>query len=215
MLSTPSKTQWIDISLPLKPGMVHWPGDPPFEIQRVHNMGKGDGVNLSRIIMGTHSGTHIDAPIHFIANGKSVDLMPLEAAVGPARVIEISDGQSIKPDEIRKHRIRQGERILFKTSNSAYLWNTNDFTEDFVFISDEAASYLAERKLTLVGVDYLSVGRFKGGSGIHKALLQEGVWIIEGLNLSQVPQGKYDLICLPLRMVDADGAPCRAIVRPR
>jgi arylformamidase len=215
MLSTSSKTQWIDISLPLKPGMVHWPGDPPFEIQRVHDMGKGDGANLSRIVMGTHAGTHIDAPSHFISNGKGADHMPLEAAVGPARIIEIFDQESVELDEIRKHRIKQGERILFKTRNSAHPWDNDDFTEDFVFISEEAASYLAERKLRLIGVDYLSVGRFKSGGVTHRALLEAGVWIIEGLDLSRVPPGKYDLICLPLRIVGGDGAPCRAIVRPR
>lgn len=215
MFSTPSKTHWIDISLSLRMGMVNWPGDPPFEIQRVHDMGKGDTANLSRIIMGTHSGTHIDAPSHFIPNGKGVDLMPLEVATGPARIIEIYDGQSIKPDELRNHEIRKGERILFKTRNSSHPLDTDNFREDFVFISEEAAGYLAERKLRLVGVDCLSVGRFKGGGRTHRALLEAGVWIIEGLDLSRVPPGKYDLICLPLRIVDGDGAPCRAIVRPK
>jgi arylformamidase len=135
--------------------------------------------------------------------------------VGRARVIEILDTESIKREELLQHRIRRGECILFQTSNSSYVWQTDDFIEDFVFISDDAALFLAERGVRLVGVDYLSVGSFKrGGSYVHRTLLSGGVWIIEGLNLSGVKQGKYDLICLPLKLDDCDGAPARAILRP-
>jgi arylformamidase len=210
-----SKPRWIDISVPLRNGMVHWPSDPPFEIQRIRDIGKGDTANLSRILMGAHSGTHIDAPLHFVPNGKGIDNMPLEATVGRARVIAISDKESIKPEEIDRHRIRRGERILFKTENSSHVWNTDAFIDDFVFLSKEAASILAERMVRLVGVDYLSVGAFKGDGGeTHRILLEAGIWVIEGLDLSQVKPGKYDLICLPLKLVGGDGAPARAILRP-
>jgi arylformamidase len=195
--------------------MVHWPGDPPVAIERIKDMEHGDTANLSVISMGAHSGTHVDAPVHFIRQGIGVDRMPLDTMVGRARVVEIKDTESIKPDELLRHRIRRGERILFKTRNSPRVWQTDEFIEDFVFISDDAARFLVERGVRMVGVDYLSVGSFKhGGSYVHKTLLGGGVWVIEGLDLSHVNSGKYDLICLPLRLVQGDGAPARAIVRP-
>lgn len=207
--------RWIDISVPLRNAMVHWPGDPPVNIKRVKDIQHGDTANLSMISMGAHSGTHIDAPLHFTQQGEGVDKMPLDTAVGRARVIEIRDSESIKPEELLQHRIRRAERILFKTRNSSGVWQTNKFVEDFVFISDEAARFLTKRGVRLVGVDYLSVGGFKqGGSYVHETLLGAGIWIIEGLDLSRVSPGKYDLICLPLKLDQADGAPARAILRP-
>ncbi len=210
-----TRSQWIDISVPLRDAMVHWPGDPPVTIKLVKDMEHGDTANLSVISMGAHSGTHIDAPIHFIHHGTGINEMPLDTTIGRARVIELKDTESIKPDELLQHRIRRGERILFKTRNSSHVWQKDEFVEDFVFISDDAARFLAERGVLLVGVDYLSVGSFKhGGSYVHKTLLSSGVWIIEGLDLSRVISGKHDLICLPLRLAQGDGAPARAILRP-
>jgi arylformamidase len=157
----------------------------------------------------------MDAPLHFIRQGMGIDKMPLDTTVGRARVIEIQDTESIKPEELIHHRIRRGERILFKTRNSSRGWQTHTFIEDFVYISKEAAHFLAERKVRVVGVDYLSVGGFKrDGMETHRALLEGGVWIIEGLDLSSVKPGKYDLICLPLKIEQGDGAPARAILRP-
>ena len=210
-----TRAEWIDISVPLRNAMVHWPGDPPVAIERIKDMEHGDTANLSVLSMGAHSGTHVDAPVHFIRQGIGVDRMPLDTMVGRARVVEIKDTESIKPDELLRHRIRRGERILFKTRNSPRVWQTDEFIEDFVFISDGAARFLVERGVRMVGVDYLSVGSFKHGGGyVHKTLLGGGVWVIEGLDLSHVNSGKYDLICLPLRLVKGDGAPARAIVRP-
>ena len=210
-----TRSQWIDISVPLRNAMVHWPGDPSVTIKRIKDMEHGDTANLSEISMGAHSGTHVDAPLHFIQQGQGVDKMPLDIMVGRARVIEILDTESIKSEELLRHRILCGERILFKTTNSSHVWHTDEFIEDFVFISDDAALFLAERGVRLVGVDYLSVGSFnRGGSYVHRTLLSGGVWIIEGLNLLGVKQGKYDLICLPLKLGDSDGAPARAILRP-
>ena len=194
--------------------MVHWPGDPSVTIKRVKDMEHGDAANLSEISMGVHSGTHVDAPLHFICQGQGVDKMPLDTMVGRARVIEILDTESIKLEDLLQHRIRRGERILFKTLNSSYVWRTEEFIEDFVFIADDAALFLAERGVRLVGIDYLSVGSFNCGDYAHRTLLSGGVWIIEGLNLLGVKQGKYDLICLPLKLGDGDGAPARAILRP-
>ncbi|MDP3879044.1 MAG: cyclase family protein [Dehalococcoidales bacterium] len=210
-----TKSSWIDISVSLRDGMVHWPGDPAVNISRVKDMARGDTANLSAISMGAHSGTHVDAPFHFINGGKGVDELPLETLVGRARVIEIRDAESIRPDELEEHSIRRGERILFKTRNSSHVWQRKEFVEDFVFISDDAAKRLVERGVRAVGVDYLSVGGYKqGGSDVHRILLSGGVWIIEGLDLSAVAPGGYYLTCLPLRLVGADGAPARAILRP-
>ena len=207
-------SDWIDISVPVRSGMVHWPGDPEFHIERALDMEKGDPCTVSRVSMGVHTGTHMDAPLHFIPAGVSIDKMPLTATIGPARVIHVFDGESIKPGELERHRIEKGERILFRTSNSDRGWKTDAFLEDFVYISHEAARYLADCEISSVGVDYLSVGGYtKDGPETHQALLGAGIWVIEGLNLSGIDPGAYELICLPLRLVGAEGSPARAIVR--
>lgn len=206
---------WIDVSVPLRTGMVHWPDNPPVTIDRMLNIEHGDVANVSMLSMGAHTGTHMDAPIHFFPTGKGIDTMPLTAAIGQARVIEIRDPESIKPEELRAYSIQRAERILFKTRNSARCWQTNDFVKDFVYISQEAARYLAAQQVQTIGVDYLSVGGFfKDGVETHHALLGAGIWIIEGLNLSNVQPGLVELICLPLKMEGSDGAPARAILRP-
>ena len=194
--------------------MVHWPGDPPFHIERATDKDKGDVATVSKMSLGVHTGTHMDAPLHFIRNARSIDTMPLDATVGPARVIPISDKKSIKQEELRTHSIAAGERLLFKTSNSTNSWNSDQFDQNFVFISKDAAQYLAEVGVRTVGVDYLSVGGFReDGPETHEALLNAGIWIIEGLNLAAVEPGHYELVCLPLRLMGAEGAPARAILR--
>ena len=209
-------SDWIDISVPLRTGMVHWPGDPPVNFKRVQSLVEGDESNLTEIDMGAHTGTHIDAPFHFVRNTATIDQMPPDVTVGPARVIQIEDSKSIQADELKQHNIEAGERLLFKTKNSDRCWKSEAFVEDFVYLSLEAASFLAHSKVKLVGVDYLSVGGFKAdGAGIHKALLQQDVWILEGLNLSKVLPGLYELVCLPLKIVAGDGAPARAILKTR
>ena len=205
---------WIDVSVPLRTGMVHWPDNPPVSIERMLDIERGDVATVSKLSMGAHTGTHMDAPIHFSRAGKGIDSMPLSATIGRARVIEIGDPQSIKPEELRPYQIQRDERILFKTRNSARCWQTNDFVEDFVYISQEAARYLAAQQVQTVGIDYLSVGGFfKDGVETHHALLEAGIWIIEGLNLSNVSPGIVELICLPLKIEGGDGAPARAILR--
>jgi arylformamidase len=205
---------WIDISVGLRSGMVHWPDDPPIEVEFVKQISKGDVDNLSRLSMSVHSATHMDAPLHFIEHGSSIDMMPLSATIGRARVIEIKDTESIKPAELEPHNIQKGERILFKTINSTNYWSSDTFVKDFVYISKEAAQYLADRQIQMVGVDYLSVGGFyKDGPATHHALLGADIWIIEGLNLSQVQPGEYELICLPIKLIGREGAPARAVLR--
>ena len=206
---------WIDISVNLKGGMVHWPGDPEVKIEKKLDIDRGDICNVSVLSMGSHTGTHMDAPRHFVKDGKSIDEMPFEAAIGRARVIAIRDPESIKTKELERHGIRAGERLLFKTRNSPRCWKTDVFVEDFVYISEEAADYLAQKRVRTVGIDYLSVGGYKAdGARIHLALLRAGVWLIEGLNLTGVKPGAYELVCLPLKSFSGDGAPARAVIRP-
>ena len=205
---------WIDVSVPLRSGMVHWPDNPPVSIERMLDIERGDVANVSKLSMGAHTGTHMDAPLHFFRTGKGLDTMPLTATIGRARVIEIRDPESIKLEELRPYQIQRRERVLFKTRNSTRCWHTDDFVEDFVYISQEAARYLAVQQIQTVGVDYLSVGGFfKDGVETHYALLEAGIWIIEGLNLSNVAPGIVELICLPLKIEGSDGAPSRAILR--
>ena len=205
---------WIDISVPIHTGMVHWPDNPPVLVEYMLHIERGDISTVSTLSMGSHTGTHMDGPSHFLLEGKGLHEMPLDAAIGRARVIEIRDPESIKPGELQPHNIRQGERLLFKTLNSTRYWKTDTFVEDFVYLSQEAARYLASIGVQTVGIDYLSIGGFKkDGLETHVALLEAGIWIIEGLDLSQVEPGTYELICLPLKIADSDGAPARAILR--
>lgn len=206
--------RWIDISVPLRDYMVHWPEDPPVRIQKIKDVERGDSHTLSTISMGSHTGTHIDAPAHFLKGGRTVDRIPLNLFSGKARVLEIKDAGSIKVAELAQFNVKRGERLLLKTSNSK-LWQSSKFNENFVYISPGAAEYLAECRIELVGVDYLSVGGYKAdGISQHKALLGAGVCVLEGLDLSKVFAGNYHLLCLPLRIENGDGSPARAIIRP-
>lgn len=207
-------SDWIDVSIPLRNGMVHWPGDRPYERKSNMQISQGDVANLSEIAGSAHTGTHMDAPLHFIEHGASIDTMPVSVTVGRARVIGIQDGEMIRVAEVEPHEIVKGERILFKTSNSTRLWNTDTFQENYVYIPPETAEYLAQVQVQLVGVDYLSVGGFHSGNPeTHRTLLAAGIWIIEGLNLEHVEPGEYELVCLPLKLVGSEGAPARAILR--
>lgn len=208
-------SRWIDVSVTLRTGMVNWPGDPLVRISHAQEIERGDPSMVSLLEMGAHTGTHMDAPAHFIRGGIGIDNMPLDAAIGMARVVPIYDRKSVTIEELAQHTIRRGERLLFKTRNSDRCWDTDSFVEDFVYLSAAAARYLAERRVRLVGVDYLSVGGFRAdGVETHQALLNAGIWIIEGLNLKQVRPGRVQLICLPLKIAGGDGAPARAFVRP-
>jgi arylformamidase len=205
---------WLDISVPIHPELPHWPGDPDVRITWPVSMEKGDTYNLSVLELGSHTGTHMDAPLHFLPNAKTLDKMPLDATVGLARVIEIGDPVSIKPNELQRHRLRRGERILFKTRNSKVSWKKRAFDPHFVFLSPEGAEYLARRRVRTVGIDYLSIGAFQGENlKTHQILLRAGIWIVEGLDLAQAKPGRYDLVCLPLKVSGSEGAPARAILK--
>jgi arylformamidase len=192
----------FDVSVPLREGMVTYPGDPEVHLERAASIAGGDVVNLTRIDFGLHSGTHVDAPVHFIEGGAGVDAVPLEALVGPCEVVE---APSLAPEFVAA--APRAERLLFKTPNSE-LWARDDFAEDFARLDGAGARLLVERGTRLVGVDYLSVGDEEA----HHVLLAAGVVPVEGLDLRAVEQGAYELVCLPLRVAGADGAPARAIL---
>jgi arylformamidase len=214
MIKEQISSRWIDISVLIGNDIVHWPGDPPFEKTMVAEIQKGNNANLSKLTLGAHTGTHVDAPRHFVNEGIDVSMISIEVFVGAARVIEILDRKIISVQELKQHKIRRNERLLFKTRNSSYAWKTDHFVEDFVALSLEAAEYLVQQGVKMIGVDYLSVGPYHGNGGdIHRQLLSAQVGIIEGLNLSAVNPGRYYLVCLPLKIKDGDGAPARAMIR--
>jgi arylformamidase len=209
-------SEWIDITVTIRNGMPYWPDNPPPRVERVMDMMRGDEATVSTLVVGSHTGTHMDAPLHFIQGGKGLDEMPLSATMGEALVIEIRDREMITVSELGKYPIASGDRVLFKTPNSAHGWPDRDFMEQFVYLSTDAARWLVARGVQTIGVDYLSIGGYqKNGPEVHRVLLQAGVWIIEGLDLSRVQAGPYDLICLPLKFHRSDGAPARAVVRAR
>ncbi len=203
-----------DISVPIREKMPTWPSDPGVKIRLAMSMARGDGVNVSALAMGAHTGTHFDAPFHFVQSGKTVDQLDPEALIGSCRVFEIPTEDEIDVTHLRGLPLKGVTRALFKTANSK-LWATrDDFYEDFVYLTPMAAKFLVSMGIKLVGVDYLSVeGYHAQGAPAHLALLGAGVIILEGLNLADVPAGDYELIALPLKIAGADGAPARAILR--
>jgi len=205
----------IDISMPLEHGMVRWPGDPEVTIDLLASIEKGSVCNVTRMALSAHTGTHMDAPRHFIEHGVTMEAMPLDATIGPCRVIAIDDPVCVRAAELEPHDLQAGERVLLKTQNSARGYGHRHFHEDFVYVSNDAAKHLAARGVRTVGVDYISIGGYhKDLVRTHLTVLGAGIWVIEGLDLSAVEPGTYELICLPLRMIGADGAPARAVLRP-
>jgi arylformamidase len=209
---------WYDISVPLKQGMSHFPSDPvPPKIYRYHDRELGARVTMSMLEIISHTGTHIDTPLHFISGGSTVSDMPLDATIGPCRVIEIKDREKIKVPELEKHNIKKGERLLFKTRNSPTVYTSEKFVEDYVYLDGDAAEYLAARGIILFGLDNITIGHFKEPDNLnrtHRTLLAAGIYILEDCALAEVPPGEYELLCLPLLMWQGDAGPCRAILRP-
>jgi arylformamidase len=203
-----------DISLPISPELPVWPGDPSVVLERFARIEDGETANVSRIAMGVHTGTHVDAPYHFLADGSKVEHMQLKILIGRAYVVHLPEADVITAEVLQAADIPpRTRRLLFKTRNSNH-WsnNTAGFQKDFVALSADGANYLVERGVRLVGVDYLSVAPFDAAVPTHQILLRSEVIIVEGLNLSQVAQGRYTLYCLPLFLKGAEGAPARAIL---
>jgi arylformamidase len=193
----------IDISIPIQSGMVTYPGDPEVRLERVESIADGESANISKLDFGVHTGTHVDAPVHFIDGAAGADQLPLEVLNGPCEVVTVE-----KLDARAAESVRGGvERVLFRTPNSE-LWARDSFPDRFERFDGAAAEVLVERGVRLVGVDYLSVGDHDA----HRVLLAAGVVALEGLDLRGVEAGPYELRCLPLRLVGADGAPARAVL---
>ena len=208
-----------DISVAISAGTPVYPGDPGVEIVSHASLERGDPASVTLLRLGAHTGTHVDAPAHFIRGAQTVSELPLEALVGRARVVEVPAGVTAIDEAHVKTLVPDGtQRVLFKTRNSAF-WAAGGggaFREDFTYVTPDAARALAARGLRLVGIDYLSIEKFKSDDfAAHVALLSRGVVIVEGLNLGDVPAGEYELACLPLKIAggDGDGAPARAVLR--
>lgn len=204
-----------DVSLTIRPGMVVWPGDPKVEIFRQDKIEEGANANVSFMGIGVHTGTHVDAPYHFLQDGKAVDTLPLDVLVGKVLVVELDDTiNEINREVVEPLRHTHGiERILFKTRNSRYWLESGDeFHEDFIGISADGAQSLVEIGIRLVGIDYLSIAPFKKSRPTHEILLKANMVVIEGLDLSGILPGEYTLYCLPLKLLNSDGAPARVIL---
>ena len=202
-----------DVTLPIYTGMIKYPGDARATITRRRSIRSGDNVNMSNLELSSHTGTHIDAPLHFEENGASIDEIPLDALIGPAKLIDLEGIETVDENHLRDADIEGHSRVLIRTSNSALL-NKPEFTDDYVSMTTAAARYLVEHGIKLLGIDYLSVEKLKSSDwGVHHALLGNGVVVIEGLDLRAPPPGEYELICLPLPLRGCDGSPARAVLR--
>ena len=203
----------LDVTVPLRAGMPVYPGNPEFELHPVKRIADGGSSNNSRLVLGTHTGTHLDAPKHFFDDGAGIDDLALNLLLGRTRVVEVNKRGGIGADDLEAAGLREDIRVLFKTPNSR-LWNADGFREDYTHLTESGARYLVDQGVKVVGIDYLSVEQFKKvGAPAHRALLSHGVVIIEGLNLSEAEPGMYEMYCLPLRIVGADGAPARVILK--
>ena len=207
-----------DVTVPVSNELPTWPSDPGVEITDWRSFSTGDGVNVSMLNLGAHTGTHVDAPAHFIEGAAKVESLPLDALIGDAVVIELPEGAGvIDEDFVQRHYVPGTERVLFKTRNSAF-WREAEpqFHTDFTYLDLPAAEWLVEQGIKLVGIDYLSIEKYASEKHeTHLALLSRGVVILEGLNLTGIAPGKYEVICLPLRLRShhGDGAPARVVLR--
>src|SRR5262245_31147604 len=195
--------------------MLDYPGDPRVAVNQTTHVDRGRPATVSHLSLGVHTGTHVDAPVHFIGGATGVDEFSIDAMIGPARVIEILDKEVCTAQDLAAYDIRAGERLLLRTNNSNRCWNADAFVEDYAHLDTSAARMLAERRVRMVGIDYFSIGRGNEGPEVHRILLGAGVVILEGLDLSRVDAGFYDVVCLPLKILGGDGAPARVAVRRR
>jgi len=201
-----------DISLKLAGDTVRWVTAPPFELEERRRMSKGDPNNSSALNMSVHSGTHIDAPFHFVADGPTIDQLALDRFIGPALVFDVEAERYITKEHVASMPLDGVTRVLFKTRNSELL-HRREYEPDFAAFSVAAAESLVEQGVDLVGLDYLSVAHADEQVPVHRAFLDHGVVLLEGIDLSEVAAGRYELMCLPIPIGDSDGAPCRAVLR--
>ncbi len=208
-----TKRKLYDVSLTINAGMLVWPGDPPVTVDTVKAIAHGDSSNVSLLHIGTHTATHVDAPRHFIPDAPGIDSLQPELLVGPARLFQLTEVQRIDRNLLEALDFNGITRLLLGTRNSALL-KQGEFSRDYTSMTADAASYLVDSGVKLVGIDYLSVEEYqKEGRPTHHILLGAGIAIIEGLDLTGVPPGDYELLCLPLKLKDGDGAPARVFLR--
>lgn len=202
-----------DISVPIRDRGFVYPGNPEIRIAAQQSISRGAGANVSALSFGSHSGTHVDAARHFFDNGQTVDEISLDVLTGPAVLLAFDDQvMSIGAADLEKHDIGTHTRVLLRTRNSALLTRP-DFVRNYTYLAPDGAAWLASRGVMLVGVDYLSIEQFRSGHHrTHRTLLEQGIVIVEALDLSVPPPGEYELVCLPLRLEGLDGAPARAIL---
>jgi arylformamidase len=196
-----------DVTRPVSPSLPVWPGDPPLVLERVASMERGDRLNLSHMASSVHIGTHVDAPLHFVAGAADVSSLALDVLIGPVRLVELPDADVITAESLSHVDLDGVKRLLFKTRNGQL--RQDEFDTGFVALTLDAAQWVIEHGVQLVGVDYLSVEPFGGDGSVHRALLGAGVVVVEGLDLRDVPPGDYVLACLALKLVGSDGAPAR------
>lgn len=203
-----------DITVPLHTGLAVYPGNPEVRVDPQQEIAKGGSSNVSTLTCGTHSGTHVDAPRHIVEGAAGIDAIPLDVFMGPALLVEFDDEvRAIDAAMLRAAGVAGHERVLFKTRNSPLLRAGAPFERDYTYVAPDAAAYLVEIGVKLVGVDYLSIEQFHSGHHMtHKTLLHAGVVIVEALDLTDPPAGEYELCCLPLRIANGDGAPARAVL---
>lgn len=205
----------FDISLTIAEDLPVWPGDPKIELKKISKIEDGEEANVTHISACVHIGTHVDAPDHFLGNGQTVENLPLDLLVGAAFVAEILVDGQVSAVDLQSVTIPEGtKRLLIKTANSQ-LWaeSAKEFKSDFIALEADAAAYLVSQGVEVVGVDYLSVAPFSDPAPTHRILLEAGVLVIEGLNLSGIEPGKYTLLCLPLKISGSDGAPARVLLQ--
>ena len=207
-----SSEPWSDVTVPIRGGMLHWPGNPEVAVAQTQHLRRGDLATVTALSLGVHTGTHIDAPSHFILDAKGIEAFELEHFIGLARVLDMDELGRIRPGDLESRDIRSGERILFKTRNSRF-WKDGEFRADYTCLTPEAARWLVERGVRTIGIDYLSIAPMDEAPETHQPLLAAGIGVIEGLDLSGVEPGLYELICLPMRLEGVDGAPARVILR--
>ncbi len=205
----------IDISVPLRPGMAVWADEVPVELSAVSTV-RGDGAAVSRLCMGTHTGTHVDPPAHFIEGGATVEQLDLDALVGPCEVRRFDERFEITAAHLERADIPEGTQRLLLATPSAQLWDIPGFHTHYTGLSLDGAQWCVRRGIRLVGIDYLSIERADSPTAwrTHLTLLGAGVVILEGLDMRGVAEGSYTLVCLPLRLAGGDGAPARAVLMP-
>ncbi len=209
-----NKPSYFDISVALSPNLVVWPGDAPVNMLKQASLESGDGFEISRLTLSTHAGTHVDPPRHFVPGGATADQLDLRKCLGTTLVAALPGRSMILKKDIASYDWRRFRRVLFKTKNSSFNWN-GTFQRDFTSLSEEAAEFLLEKGVQLIGIDYLSIEAENNPDfPVHNKLLENEIIILEGINLSAVPPGIYDLVCLPLKIEKGDGAPARAILFP-